>query len=53
MFQNHGYGASCYSALEITTSQHMQRNKYSLKTNVFFYLKAEEAENFSALFSDM
>ena len=29
-----------YSALRITTSRHLGQNEYSLKINVFFYLKA-------------
>ena len=41
-----------YLAPYDTTARHMQQNEYSLKTNVFFYLKAEDAENFSTWFSD-
>ena len=41
------------SAPKITTSSHMRRNEYSLKMNVFFYLTAEKAENFSTYFSDL
>ena len=39
-----------YSAPEITTSRHMRRNEYSLKINVYFYVKADKAENFSTDF---
>ena len=39
-----------YLAPKITTSQHMRLNEYSLKINVFFYLKAEKAEDLSACF---
>ena len=42
-----------YSAPKITTSQQMQRKEYSLKKNVFFYLKAQKAENLSTCFSDL
>ena len=35
-----------YSKPKITTSRHTRRNDYSLKMNVFFYLKAEKVENF-------
>ena len=41
------WGNLRYSTPKITTSQHMRRNKYSLKIDVFFYLKAENAENLS------
>ena len=39
-------------APDITASRHMRRNEYSLKINVFFYLKAEKVENLSARFSE-
>ena len=47
------WGYLKYSAPKITTSRYMQQNQYSLKMNVFFYLKAEKAVNFSAWFSDL
>ena len=34
----------------IITSQHKRQNKYSLKINVFFHLKAEKVENLSIWF---
>ena len=42
-----------YSAPKVTASQHMRRNEYSLKKNVFFYLRAEEAEDLSLWLSDL